>query len=204
MDWCREADEDELKRLQEQTEEEMPRGWRPSPETIEALQKPREATQLPQDYPVQGDAAEIEKLAAGMQRLESTDTGQPLADAIRDHGTITKFGPLDEGDIAIFDRTTNEITISEGLKEASPEVLAAHMAHEGTHVQWNAPNSIDQEYHAFKAEDEVWNDVEGDQTDMTCDGVHEMVRRGEAEAKEEIRQMYPELPEYQPQYSSRR
>jgi hypothetical protein len=69
------------------------------------------------------------------------------------------------------------------------------MAHEGTHVQWDAPNSIDQEYHAFKAEAAVWNKVKGDQTDTQCDAVSEMMARGEAEAEEEIRQMYPKLPE---------
>lgn len=144
---------------------------------------------------LQGDAVEIEKLAAGMQRLESTDTGAPLADAIREHGTMVKFDPLDEGTVAQLDPTADEIRINDGLKEASPEVLAAHMAHEGTHVQWDAPNSIDQEYHAFKAEAAVWNKVKGDQTDTQCDAVSEMMARGEAEAEEEIRQMYPELPE---------
>lgn len=120
-----------------------------------------------------------------------------MAAAIREHGTTIQFGTTVEGAIAQFDSDNNEITIHESQKDATPEVLAAHMAHEGTHVQWDQPDSIDQEYHAFKAQAEVWSSVKGDQTDEQCDAVSAMIARGEAEAKLRIWRMYPDLPEYQ-------
>lgn len=131
-----------------------------------------------------------------LENMKSTTIGRLIADAIREHGTKIRFGATDEGAIAQFDPTTNEITIHESLKDADPSILAAHMAHEGTHVQWGEPDSIDQEYHAFKAQAEVWDELKGDQADRQCDWVSEMIAKGEAEAKAEIRQMYPELAEY--------
>ena len=178
----------------EEAEGEVPRGWQPSPETIRAIEG--EPTQTPQDYTVVGDAGEREKLAESLQRLETSDTGQPTAEAIREHGTVIRFGPVEQGAIAQFDPETNEISVNEGLKNASPNAVAAHLAHEGTHVQWDQPDSIEQEYHAFKAQAEVWNQVKGDETDRQCDRVTEMIARGEKGAKEMIRRLYPDLPEY--------
>jgi len=157
-------------------------------------------SQLPstRDGPGQGDAGdatEKEKLADGFKKLESTQAGQPAAAAIREHGTTIGFGKLKEGDFAQFDPGPNAITINESQKDASSEVLAAHLAHEGTHVQWNRPDSINQEYHAYKAEAEVWNETKGKQSDDQCDAVDEMIAKGEIEAKSEIRQMYTDLPE---------
>lgn len=145
---------------------------------------------------MQGDAEEVGRLVSGFKKMESTDTGRPIADSIREHGTTVKFGVTYEGAIAQFDPTSNEITVQESQKDASPEILAAHIAHEGTHVQWDEPDSIEQEYHAFKAQSEVWNECKGDQADRQCDWVSAMIAKGEAEAKSEIRQMYHELPEY--------
>jgi hypothetical protein len=188
-----ELDEDELRELEEM-KDEVPRGWQPSPETIRAIEG--EPIQSPQDYTVVGDAGEREKLAEGLQRLETSDIGQLAAKTIREHGTTIRFDPMEQGAIAQFDSATNEITVNEGLKDASPNVLAAHLAHEGTHVQWNQPDSIEQEHHAFKTQAEVWNQVKGDETDNQCDRVTEMIAKGEKEAKEMIRRLYPDLPEY--------
>jgi hypothetical protein len=178
----------------EEAEGEIPRGWRPSAETTQAIEGG--LTEAPQDYAVVGDAGERGKLAEGLQRLETSDAGQLTAEATQEHGTIIRFGFTEQGAIAQFDSETNEITINEGLKDASPNVLAAHLAHEGTHVQWDQPDSIDQEYHAFKAQAEVWNQLKVDETDRQCDRVAEMIVRGEKEAKEAIRRLYPDLPEY--------
>lgn len=41
MDWRREVDEDEIQRLEEKTQE-IPQGWRPSRETIEAIQSTKD------------------------------------------------------------------------------------------------------------------------------------------------------------------
>ena len=128
-------------------------------------------------------------------QLQSSEVGNGIAKDIQEAGTLMKFG-LTPGAIAQFDRKANEVTINAGQKEASPAVLAAHLAHEGTHVQWNESDSIDQEYQAFKAQAAVWNQIKGDETDEQCDYVSEMIARGEAEAKAEIRQLYPDLLEH--------
>lgn len=191
-DW-HELDKGELRELEE-AEGEIPCGWQPSPEAIRAIEG--EPVGSLQDYAIVGDAGERERLVESLQRLETSDAGQLTAEIIREHGTVIRFGSTEQGAIAQFDSETNEITINEGLKDASPNVLAAHLAHEGTHVQWDQPDSIDQEYHAFKAQAEVWNQLKVDETDRQCDRVAEMVVRGEKEAKEAIRRLYPDLPEY--------
>lgn len=58
-----------------------------------------------------------------------------------------RLGQTGEDTIACFDPDRNEIVVNEGLGDASLNILIQHLAHEGTHVQWNRLNSIDQEYH---------------------------------------------------------
>jgi len=101
-----------------------------------------------------------------------------------------------KGAIAQYDPDSHEITVHESLKTASPKVLAAHLAHEGTHVLWDRPNSIDQEYHAFKAQAEVWDQIKGEETDTQCDWVSWMIAQREEEAKLLITALYKGLPDY--------
>jgi hypothetical protein len=144
-----------------------------------------------------GTPQESEKLEAALRQLGATNAGAPIARALYVRGTRIKFGLTDDDAIAQFDPYTNEITIHVSQKDASPAVLAAYLAHEGAHVQWNKPDSIEQEYHAFKAEADIWNQLKGDETDEQCDWVNSMIDLGEADAKREIRKRYPGLPEYQ-------
>lgn len=145
--------------------------------------------------PTSAPAAAGAHLQDALGRLAGTTAGQPVAEAIRRHGTTVRFGPTDDDAIAHFDPARNEIVISETLQHTSTGILAAHLAHEGTHVQWDQPDSIDQEYHAFSTQAAVWNQARGNETDEQCDWVSSMVALGEAQAKREIRSMYPELPE---------
>ena len=85
--------------------------------------------------------------------------------------------------------------INTNLQNASPEILAAHLAHEGTHVQWNREDSINQEYHAFRVQTEVWSQLKGDKADLQCDFVRWMISLGEKDAKRIIDRHYPDLPE---------
>jgi len=133
-------------------------------------------------------------LQDALSRLAGTTAGQSVADAIRRRGVIVCFGPTDDA-IAYFDPARNEIVISETLQHASTGILAAHLAHEGAHVQWNQPDSIDQEYHAFSTQAAVWNQVRGNESDEQCDWVSGMMTLGESQAKRLIRSLYPELPE---------
>jgi hypothetical protein len=152
--------------------------------------------EVPQLYTIVGSPAEKACLNEALRLLESTESGHQAAEAIQRKGTTVHLGPTDEGAIAQHDSDTNKITIHEGLKHASPRVLAAHLAHEGTHVLWDQPNSIDQEYHAFKAQAKVWERIKGEESDPQCDWVSWMISLGEEEAKRIIRRLYPDLPEY--------
>lgn len=90
--------------------------------------------------------------------------------------------------------SSNTITLGSDLTSTSPGVLAAHLAHEGTHVQWNQAGSVEQEYHAFEAQAQVWNLLRGSEADSQCDWVSEIIGSGEIEAKTEIRLRYWWLP----------
>ena len=143
-----------------------------------------------------GKRAGIQRLQDGLTALEGTRAGYSIAAAIREHGTTVRFDQTGEDAIAYFDPVGNEIVVNEALTDVSLNVLVQHLAHEGTHVQWHRPSFVDQEYHAFKAEAEVWNQLKGDETDRQCDWVSGMISQGEMEAKKKIRWLYPGLPEY--------
>jgi hypothetical protein len=145
--------------------------------------------------PARAPGTVSENLQNALNRLAGTTAGQPAAEAIQRHGTTVRFGPTDDDAIAHFDPAGNEIVISETLQYASTGLLAAHLAHEGAHVQWDQRDSIDQEYHAFSAQAAVWNQVRGNETDEQCDWVSGMIALGEPRAKRIIRSLYPELPE---------
>jgi len=140
-------------------------------------------------------SAPVDRMVGTMDRLSGTAAGGPIVQAILGSGTRIRFGGTGEDTIAYFDPGNNEIVINEALKGASPNVIAAHLAHEGTHAQWNRPNSVDQEYHAFKAEAETWNRLKGSEHDDQCDEVSSFIALGEREAKDIIRRYYPDLPE---------
>ena len=136
------------------------------------------------------------RLREALNKLGQTVAGGRIARAIMDKGTRVEFGKT-LGDVAAqFDSGANEVIVSERCQSASLAVLAAYLAHEGTHVQWDEPNPIDQEYHAFKAEAAVWEELKGDESNWRCEMVAWVISRGEREAKKQIRRAYPELPEY--------
>ena len=143
-----------------------------------------------------GQPGEVQKLQDGLAALEKARVGHSIAAAIREQGTAVRFGQADEDVIAYFDPEGNEIVVNEGLRDASSNVLAAHLAHEGTHVQWNRDSSVEQEYHAFKAQAEVWNQLKGNEADDQCDWVSEMISLGKEEAMGIIHDLYPDLPKY--------
>jgi len=146
---------------------------------------------------ISGDANDVNQINDAMDSLESTAIGKEIGKEIRENNVGIKFSEANEGAIAQFNPNTNEITLDESLRDADPSVLAAHLAHEGTHAQWFAQgidhDSIDQEYHAEKNEAAVWEAVKGDKTDDQCDFISEEISQGEADAKMHIRQRYPYL-----------
>ncbi len=163
----------------------------PSSQSAGGMARPQGA-----QWHIAGQASEIQKLQDGLTRLEGTGAGHAIAAAIQEQDTTVRFGETGQDVIAYFDPNSNEVVVHEGARDASPNVLAAHLAHEGTHVQWSRDDSIDQEYHAFKAQAEVWDELKGDETDEQCDRVSGMISLGEMRAKWIIRDLYPKLPDY--------
>jgi len=150
---------------------------------------------------VTGSSDETRQLHQALSRLKDIDIGCSISETILKTGTTIRFGQIEDGTVAYFDPEHNEIVINNNLQNAFPEILAAHLAHEGTHVQWNRDvqwnreGSINQEYHAFRAQAEVWSQLKGDEADPQCDWVRWMISLGEKEAKSHIRRYYPNLPE---------
>jgi hypothetical protein len=177
-----------------------------SPETITEKEPGsgiRPSHDQPADTKIAGDAQDTQNLNAALKTLEDSDSGKPIARAIQDNQTAVCFGKTGEDAIAQFDSSTNTITIHESQRDANPDVLAAHLAHEGTHVQLKdtaypvnegvekfEEAYVEEEYQAFRAQAETWNQVKGDESDEQCDAVSAMIARGEADAKDQIRQMY--------------
>ncbi len=139
--------------------------------------------------------ASVDRVVDAMDRLSGTKSGRAIVQTILERGTRIRFGDTGGDTVAYFDSGKDEIVINEGLEDASPNVIAAHLAHEGTHAQWNRTDSIDQEYHAFKAEAEVWDELRGSEHNMQCDWVNGVIALGERRAKDEIRRFYPDLPD---------
>jgi hypothetical protein len=189
---------------------------KPSPEpraepAAETLKQPEvvnhgEASLIPEprrlaDARLNGDANDVGQLNAALGTLESTDVGKQIGQDIRDNNVGIKFGQTEQNAVAQFDPNTKEITLNESLRGADTSVLAAHLAHEGTHAQWDAQgkhNSINQEYHAFKNESDVWEQVKGDTEDPRCDDVSKLISMGEGNAKLIIsrQKSYQDLPLY--------
>ena len=143
-----------------------------------------------------GQVGESRKFQDVLTALEETEAGYSIATAIRERGTAVRFGQIGEDTIACLDPGKNEVVVNEVLRDASLNVLVQHLAHEGSHVQWDRPNSIDQEYYAFKAEAEVWNQLKGNETDDQCNWVSWMISLGEMRAKWIISDLYLNLPDY--------
>ena len=136
-------------------------------------------------------------LGKALDVLAASQAGQAVAQAISTSGVQVRFGETGQNTIAHFDPQTREIVLSQDISSASSNVLAAHLAHEGTHVQWaNRRYSLDEEYHAFHTQAEVWNELKGAERDEQCDQVSSLIALGERRAKRRLRSMYPNLPEY--------
>lgn len=150
---------------------------------------------------ITGDTDEKRILREAFLKLGGVSIGGRLIDTLVELGTQVGFAKPDELErrncFAIFDKTTNRITLCHSLLARAIEVIAPHLAHEATHALWYRPSSIDQEYQAFKAQAEVWSMLKNGCDDEQNDEVQRMVDWGEHEFKEELRgwDSYSEYPE---------
>lgn len=144
-----------------------------------------------------GGGSGVAALDGALDHLAAAAAGGAIAGAIRAAGTTVRFGSTGEDAIAYYDTNANEIVLHASLQDASPAILAAHLAHEGTHVQWrHRAYSLDEEYHAFRNQTAVWRELKGDESDAQCDWVSGIIALGETRAKWQIAALYPDLPEY--------
>ena len=132
---------------------------------------------------------EDKQLRSAWETLLATEKGRAIAETIRQRGTIVKFGYLPEGYPAAYYPLENEIVVSLDYKDRSANVLAAILAHEGTHVQWyrgEKKPSLEEEYQAYKALAEVWEEVKGKDRDRLCDDWAKIISGGKYAAKMKI------------------
>jgi len=95
------------------------------------------------------------------------------------------------GDAALVDETWQEDPI---------EATVAALAYLLTRVEWDRPDSINQEYVAFKEMATIWNLIKGDLEHEFCDEVAEVMALQGSAPKDWIRNQpaYADLPEYGP------
>lgn len=102
MERGRDIDEDDVPRLPVSAEKREARYLRPDHETIEAIAHPKDAASSSQDFPIQGDAAEVEQLTAAFKELETSDQGKSIAAAIRENRATVEFATLKQDTVAEF------------------------------------------------------------------------------------------------------
>lgn len=147
--------------------------------------------------------------AAAFSALAASSSGAEISERITLYDTKIGFGGGGvSGALAWYSPFFNTITFSLDEFECTDQVHAALLAHEGTHAWWDHDSTqgeperetngdtIDQEYNAFLAGANVWNEIKGSQTDYQMDSWAEIIAGGEASAKEVIRIYYSGLPEY--------
>ena len=93
-----------------------------------------------------GQPREVQELQNGLTTLEGTRAGYSIAAAIREHGTTLRLGQIGKDVIAYFDPGRNEIVISEGLREASLNVLVQHEYTFLYPADWKAREIVEEGY----------------------------------------------------------
>ncbi len=146
-----------------------------------------------------GDAADVAKLERALAAASTVPAGSFAADAIQEHRTSVRFGQPKEGSWAHFDSKKNEIVLDESLRDRSDNVIAAYLAHEGTHVACNDPapvnedSYIDQECQCFVAQADVSRALGGEEEDPELKWLVTMVTAlSEDDFKDKLRTIYKE------------
>lgn len=141
------------------------------------------------------------RLRKAWEVLLTSKNGKAAAENIRQKCITVKFGYLPEdgkikpGERGHYYPEEKEIVIRLDQQNKSINVLASLIAHEGTHVQWNKPNSLSQEYDAIRTQDEVWQELRGNERDAWSEKVHKLISFGEKIATNIIHDDNPDLPD---------
>ena len=106
------------------------------------------------------------KLDESLEVLRSTSSGKRIAEHLDKVRVKITFGqPKTAGAAAVFVPnllgTSGKIIVSERLKDEETSVIAAILAHEGTHARMNSLlgyDSVEQEYRCYMAQARVWEE----------------------------------------------
>jgi len=99
------------------------------------------------------------------------------------------------------DEPDSKAAVVDELWQEDPiEATVAALAYLLTRVEWDRPDSINQEYVAFKEMADTWNLIKGDLEHAFCDEVAEAMAQEGGAPKDWIRsqEAYADLPEYGP------
>ncbi len=107
------------------------------------------------------------KLRQSIAMLRNAQAGNPIAKDLDKKRIRVTFGDTNtDGANAVyipgFLISNGRIIINRDLKNQSPVVIAAILAHEGTHAQlisFLRPNSVEQEYRCYLAQARVWKET---------------------------------------------
>jgi hypothetical protein len=110
---------------------------------------------------------ENKKLDEGLELLRNTSSGRNIAEHLDKVRVKITFGqPKTSGAAAVFVPnflgTSGKIIVSERLRDEETPVVAAILAHEGTHARMNSIlgyDSVEQEYRCYMAQARVWKEA---------------------------------------------
>ena len=153
----------------------------------------------PTTWQVTGTSKEKEHIQNALRRLSETERGSEIAASIQKCGTTVHFGRLPKDEIGKYRPDLNLIIINKDYRHRPSNVLAAYLAHEGTHLHWSRgqPNTVLEESAAYKAQVEVWREVKDEESDQSCDFWDSIFRQddGDKEAMWWVRDMRKGLKE---------
>ncbi len=151
------------------------------------------------------DVEQTRQIDHGLAALRMSHRGEGIYSAIVQRGVSVEFGYI-PNEIhcmngkqrefmvaAQYDPGARTITVNIDLKGKPVSVIAAYLAHEGIHVQWDHGQqkpSLEEEYEAHKAQAAVWQEIKGSQHHQGHEQVATMISLEVHEAKAQIRSDY--------------
>lgn len=148
----------------------------------------------------EGSGSERAAIEAAWQILRTSSAGEVLLKIATAFSNATKqrtkirFDKIDAH--AAYSRGTNTVTLNSWHANKGQASLAAHIAHELTHLEWFEPGSLEQEKAAFRNQAAVWSALRGvGEEDFLHDIICVIVEGPEKGLDEFIRTTYKHYPE---------
>jgi len=130
--------------------------------------------------------------------INNTDEGHLYYGQLMSSGVGIVVSELAEGLWGVYYPDEDTIHLSQQAKKDGVKIGATILVHEAEHTRWIGENSINQEYHAYKAQSEFWNAVKGSDQHEFLDWCAGMALQGKHEAMDWLRGFYPcaGMPDY--------